>query len=93
MSSNRWWVHKIILGRRRKRMEIQIFTKDVSGIDEEIEFPQILDRAVELSFLGRTFRRLRLDGAEDVGKFLYMEPNFIYKFLKARGCSLREHPD
>ena len=27
-------------------MEIQIFTKDVSGIDEEIEVPQILDRTI-----------------------------------------------
>ena len=58
-------------------MEIQIFTKDVSGIDEEIEFPQILDRTVELSFPGRTFGRPRLDGAEDGGKFLHMESNFI----------------
>ena len=55
MSSNRWWVQKLIRRRKRKRMEIQIFTKDVSGIDEEIEFPQILDRTVELSFPGRTF--------------------------------------
>ena len=55
MSSNRWWVQKLIRRRRRKRMEIQIFTKDVSGIDEEIEVPQILDRTVELSFPGRTF--------------------------------------
>ena len=56
--------------------------KDVSGIDEEIEFPQILDRAVELSFLGRTFRRLRLDGAENVGKVLYVEPNFVFYILR-----------
>ena len=51
---------KIIRRRRKKRMEANNFTQDLCDFDEDVEFPQILDRAVEIAFPGRTFRQPRL---------------------------------
>ena len=40
-------------------MEANNFTRGVCDLDEEIEFPQVIDRAVELAFPSRTFGRPR----------------------------------
>jgi len=59
MSSKNWWVQKIIRRRRRRKMEANNFTKGMGDLDEEVEFPLIIDRAVELAFPARTFGRPR----------------------------------
>ena len=40
-------------------MEANNFTKGMGDLDEEVEFPLIIDRAVELAFPARTFGRPR----------------------------------
>ncbi len=40
-------------------MEARNSIGDVFDLDEEVEFPQIIDRTVELAFPARTFGRAR----------------------------------